>query len=393
MNRLALATVLAGSLVGAAIVASLPTARGDDAQTRDIPPAFAPFEYLLGKWKGQGTSKDDPAQQFRGWTETHSWAWIFTKGKPAGLALTIDGGKFLSAGKLTYDADLKRYRLEGTGPKPRETAIVFEGSLDRAGKLLVLDRVKPAGGKGKDSDAIRISLRPNANFVRYTMAEDIKETASIQFKRKIEVGLTKEGESLAAGATTSDRPKCIVTGGAASMSLVHQGKSYPICCTGCLEEFNENPEKYLKKAALLLSSQAGKSKTDQPASSRVSRFEDAFAADVADDSPGAPSSKAKDEKASPSKTKKAGAAKSSDESASADEKPAAKPSSKPRKAAPPPAAKSPARAATLLRLGRSSEKDGKTTAALGYYRQIVKDYAGTPSAKTAAERIKALDKD
>ncbi len=103
-----------------------------------------------------GVPKDDAANKFRGWTETHSWAWIFAKGKPAGLTLTIDGGKFLSSGKLTHDPSLKRYRLEGKGIKPRETAITSEGSLDRTGKLLVLDRVNPAGTPGKDWVDVRL---------------------------------------------------------------------------------------------------------------------------------------------------------------------------------------------------------------------------------------------
>ena len=52
-----------------------------------------------------------------------------------------------------------------------------------------------------------------------------------------------------------------------------------------------------------------------------------------------------------------------------------------------------ARAATLVRLGGTLERSGKTDAALSNYRRVVKDYAGTPAAKTAAERIKALEKE
>ena len=46
------------------------------------------------------------------------------------------------------------------------------------------------------------------------------------------------------------------------------------------------------------------------------------------------------------------------------------------------------RAATTLRIGLNLEKSGKTAAALSYYRRIVKDFPGTPSAKTAAEHIR-----
>ncbi len=54
--------------------------------------------------------------------------------------------------------------------------------------------------------------------------------------------------------------------------------------------------------------------------------------------------------------------------------------------------KQPNRAATLLKRGQDLEKIDKTAAALGYYRQVVKDFPGTPAAKTAAERIKAIEK-
>ena len=50
------------------------------------------------------------------------------------------------------------------------------------------------------------------------------------------------------------------------------------------------------------------------------------------------------------------------------------------------------RAASLLRIGQNLEKSGKPGAAFGYYKRIVKDFADTPAAKTAKQRIKALGK-
>ena len=49
-----------------------------------------------------------------------------------------------------------------------------------------------------------------------------------------------------------------MTGGAATMTLSYQGRTFPICCTGCRDEFNENPEKYLKKASLMAHRQPAK---------------------------------------------------------------------------------------------------------------------------------------
>ena len=48
------------------------------------------------------------------------------------------------------------------------------------------------------------------------------------------------------------------------MTLSYQGRTFPICCTGCRDEFNESPEKYLKKAAMLATSPGAKSRTGQP---------------------------------------------------------------------------------------------------------------------------------
>ena len=100
-------------LLCAASLSSPARAADDEDQARDIPADFAPFEYLVGKWKGQGIPKDSSAKQFRGWTEKHAWAWIFDHGKPSGLSFTIDGGKILASGKLTFDQPRKLYHLEG----------------------------------------------------------------------------------------------------------------------------------------------------------------------------------------------------------------------------------------------------------------------------------------
>jgi YHS domain-containing protein len=374
--------VVAATLAIVATLSFLATASGDDAGPRDIPAPFAPFEYLIGRWNGHGVPKDNPAQKFRGWTETHSWAWKFAKGKPIGLAVTIEGGKILSAGALTYDPVRKVYRLEGIEPGPTRTALAFEGVLDKTGKYLVLDHTETGGKPGKSKGTMRLSLWPNANFIRYTMAHDLKEPGSVQFTRLIEVGLTRDGESLAGAASGSEAPKCIVTGGAANMTMSFQGRTFPICCTGCRDEFNENPEKYIKKASLM-AAQAGKIKSGRPAASGVGRFEDAFANDVVE----SPSQRkpASDEsskimtKAEPAPDSKAAGATTS----------TARTGSKPDddRAA---VAKQFSRAASLLKLGQNLEKSGKTSAALDYYRRVVKDFAKTPSAKTAAERIKAL---
>jgi YHS domain-containing protein len=342
---------LLGVLVGSLGVVSA----GPDGQ--EIPPPFQPFEHMIGSWKGQGIPK---ANRLRGWPEKHMWAWKFAKGVPVGMSLVLEGDKALSKAELTCDVAGRQYRLEGTDPEGK--AVAYLGSYGAAsgpgsgsgGKMLTLDRVGNVSG-GKE----RLILWPSSNQIRYVLWLERQDAGAPQFNRVVEVGLTKEGEAFAAGGSSSDLPKCIITGGAASMTIAFQGKSYPICCSGCRDEFNDNPEKYVKKAAQRAETSAGATaaKAAAPASGKD---DGAFAGFGGEEKP--------------------------------------RPKAAPAPAAPEPveapraddgAAKGEARAASLLRLGQNLEKAGKTASALSYYRQVVKEYPATASFATAAARIKA----
>jgi YHS domain-containing protein len=222
----------------------------------EVPTAFLPFEHMVGGWKGTAAPT---VNKVKGWQESHGWAWKFDKGRPIGMSLTLEGDKAIAKGLLTFDASAKKYHLDGTDPAGKP--IRYVGSLSADGKTLTLDRVGPPA-EGKD----RLVVRPNSNRIRYTLQIDRQEPGAPQFKNVISVGLTKEGESFAAGGGGADLPKCIMTGGASTMTVSYQGKTYPVCCSGCRDEFNDNPEKYAKKAELAARSAPGKGKAaEKPA--------------------------------------------------------------------------------------------------------------------------------
>lgn len=224
------------ALAWAVVVAGRPAAAGP---VDEIPEPFAPFAHMVGSWKGTATPV---ANRVKGWTETHGWAWKFDKGVPVAMTVEFDGDKAIKKGLLTYDAKAKTYKLDGTDGDGKPAT--FTGTMDGGGKALTLDRALP-GSKGKE----RLVLRPNSNKIRYTFQLDRQEAGSPQFKGVFSVGLTKEGESFAAGGGAGSLPECILTGGAATMTVSYQGKSYPVCCSGCRDEFNENPQKYVAKLA------------------------------------------------------------------------------------------------------------------------------------------------
>jgi YHS domain-containing protein len=327
----------------------------------EVPAPFQPFEHMIGGWKGSAVPASNPR---KGWPEAHGWAWKFEKGKPVGLTVSFEGGKTLTKAAISYDEATKKYKLAGTDPQGKP--IVFIGGFSNDGKTLTFDRMD-ATPEGKE----RVVIRPNSNKIRYTFQLDRQEPGAPQYKSVVSIGLTKDGESFAAGAGGADLPKCIMTGGASGMSVSYQGKSYPVCCTGCRDEFNDNPEKYAK----LADAAAAKAGTDKTASAKpAAKGKDDGSFDGLIDEP---KTKTTDSMATKAKSK-----------ATPTETPAAETS----KTAPAKAKNdNETKAARDLQLGQNFEKDGKKTIALARYKKLVKDYPDTEAAKTAADRIKALD--
>jgi len=311
----------------------------------EIPAPFAPFEAMVGGWKGTGVPS---ANRLKGWSESHSWAWKFVKGVPVGMTLSIEGGKVFTKGDLRFDPATKKYALAAidSAGKP----LTYIGIIAPDGKSLVLDRAEPTP-EGKE----RLTIRPNG--VRYTMVFDRQAPGAPQYKKVIEAGLTKEGESFAAGGGASNLPKCIITGGAAGMTVSFNGTTYPICCTGCRDEFNENPEKYVARAAAKLATEGDKPTVAAPPAAAPGRGDNEFEGLVEPPKP----------KAAP-KTKAAPSV----------DKPAAKGDPE-------------ALAACALNLGKAYERGGKTKQALDSYQDILKKYPETEAAKTARERIEAME--
>ena len=60
-----------------------------------------------------------------------------------------------------------------------------------------------------------------------------------------EVGYTREGTRLAVEG--GDGPECVVTGGRGSIQFSYKGQTYYVCCSGCKQAFDENPEKILSE--------------------------------------------------------------------------------------------------------------------------------------------------
>lgn len=201
--------------------------------------ALQPFHGLIAKWKGTGFPDGTREERTKGfWVEKIDWSWQF-KADDACLKLTIADGKHYTGGELRYLAKTDEYELKlATTAKTEET---YVGKLT-AGKqkevILVLERTTET-----QTQQISFTL---LHSNRYLYQLSVKPKDAKNFARVWQVGATKEGEPF---AEVNKGPECIVTGGRGTMSVSYKGKTYYVCCSGCKEEFNAEPEKYIRLAA------------------------------------------------------------------------------------------------------------------------------------------------
>lgn len=112
--------------------------------------------------------------------------------------------------------------------------LIFTGKLK--GKILTLQRHDP--DTNEDQKLVLTLLHENRILYRY----EVKPAGKGIFYKQYQVGATKEGVAFAPG---DGRPECIVSGGLGTMPVSYLGKTYYVCCSGCRDEFRDNPKKYI----------------------------------------------------------------------------------------------------------------------------------------------------
>jgi hypothetical protein len=113
--------------------------------------------------------------------------------------------------------------------------LTYEGELKD--KRLTVERTDE---QTKDTHTLILSLL-HSNRILYRVE---RKPAGQEFAvKEYQVGATKEGEAFANNDLGG--PECVVSGGLGKIRVTYQGKTYYVCCTGCRDEFNESPEKYV----------------------------------------------------------------------------------------------------------------------------------------------------
>jgi hypothetical protein len=210
----------------------------DDSKS-DAKEALKGFQELIGAWRATGEpASGSSAEKARGfWKETINWAWKF-KGDDAWLVFTIEKGKYFKGGELRFLPTQDKYRLTMLASDGSKQ--IFEGKLSTNGRKLIAERIDP---ERSEDGRLTLSL---VGDIRFQYALETRPKDRKLYTKVFQVGATREGESLA-GAAKSNQPECVVSGGLGTIRVTHKGETYYVCCTGCLEAFKDDPEKYIKE--------------------------------------------------------------------------------------------------------------------------------------------------
>ncbi|MFN4259999.1 MAG: YHS domain-containing protein [Gemmataceae bacterium] len=228
MKRL-LGCVLTIMLVGM-VFPTLAKDKKKDAEA--IKEALQEVQELIGNWKASGSPQR--AGDKGDWNETIEWSWRF-KGDDAWMTMTIQDGKYYKSGELRFLPDDDEYQLTMTTVNDEKQ--VFSGEFKNG--YLIFERVDP-----KTKETQRIMMNTAADGARFIYRYAFKPQGRTIFSQDYMVAATKEGISLGTKATKKG-PECVVSGGTGTSTVSYMGKTYYVCCSGCRDEFNANPKKYV----------------------------------------------------------------------------------------------------------------------------------------------------
>ncbi len=225
-------------LLSASVLIALSAgAQGEPANVKvdqkAVKQALAEFNSLIGGWRGTGMLKRNSRKG--AWSEKAEWVWKFTPNSTS-IACQITDGKFLKTALLSFDPQKKIYLLSTVLPdgKTRD----YTGTLQK--DTLVLESTP-----NKEGIVYLISIRRLNEKRTLVLFQQRNQGQSFTY-RLAEVGYTRAGTRLAQAG--SGGPECIVTGGAGTIQVNYQGKNYYVCCSGCKQAFDEDPESFIADA-------------------------------------------------------------------------------------------------------------------------------------------------
>jgi YHS domain-containing protein len=218
----------AGVFVSA--VALLAGPQDSTQSTKAAKEALSQFNSLIGGWRG--TAQPRRGSAAGSWRESAEWVWDFSQPTPA-IRYVVTDGKLLKAARVTFDNKANLFRA--TAELPDGSTREYTGKFDE-------DRLVLNSQPDAKNEIHRLTVT-RLNDKRTIVLFEKKRATARGLVRVAEVGYTREGTRLAVEG--GDGPECVVTGGKGTIPITYKEQTYYVCCSGCKQAFNENPEKIL----------------------------------------------------------------------------------------------------------------------------------------------------
>jgi hypothetical protein len=213
-----------------ALVASADDANNDASRRRADQQALEPLGMLIGQWRGVGQPQRGSTKG--AWIEQSDWAWQF-EGGGAALVFSAPESKSLTSGALTRGEKEGEFHLNAKTAAGE--SVRYVGRQNEDGSLSL------TAAKAPEDAPARVTIRQVADGKRLVVLYE-RRSGEDRFTRLAEIGYTRKGSGFGQG---SSQIECVVTGGLGTIPVTYQNKTYYVCCTGCRDLFNDDPESVL----------------------------------------------------------------------------------------------------------------------------------------------------
>lgn len=202
--------------------------------SRSVVTALKDYQGLVGEWRGVGQPRR--GSNVGSWQETALGAWQHA-GKQPGIRWDVSDGKLWTSFLLTTGDETRPYEV--LLQVDADTARRYRGTQQN-GRLQLESEPDAA------AEVYRLTITWLGADRCLVLSEKRQERQSF-YQRVAEVAYQRQGTKLA--AKDGSGPECVVTGGLGTIAVMHQGKTYYVCCTGCRDAFLADPEGILADLA------------------------------------------------------------------------------------------------------------------------------------------------
>ncbi|MCA9037870.1 MAG: hypothetical protein KDA91_22230, partial [Planctomycetaceae bacterium] len=244
------------ALGGGSVNATGASETNAEASIRSIMQHLKPLQVMLGGWRG--TTR----REYEGFkaVDNHEWIWdLRTNPSQPALIIESDKSPYLRKGRITWDESRGQFALQATDgegitrdfygrfTEPVQEVVGSDDKLHRVFRLQFDQDAETDVDGSQPNDFWQIAFAQQDNN-RYLL-EVAHRRAKTDFRRYDTVSTQREGTSFAINDSDYGEKTCIISEGLGTIQVSYKGRDYWVCCTGCKAAFDEDPEKWIARAA------------------------------------------------------------------------------------------------------------------------------------------------